>query len=91
MHFSAPSISKKRRFQLGAYQRTKSAVLQAELLKKAENDRKVQEIKVEAVKQETELQELAKKLHSRRELISKRKRKVKFNIFKLCIPRSFVL
>ena len=60
MHFSAPSISKKRRFQLGVYQRTKSAVLQAELLKKAENCRKVQEIKVEVDKQETELQELPK-------------------------------
>ncbi|CAB4034573.1 Hypothetical predicted protein [Paramuricea clavata] len=45
---STPSISKKRRFQLGAYQRTKSAVLQAELLKKAEKKvKKVQEIKVE--------------------------------------------
>ena len=59
----------------------KSAVLQAELLKKAENYRKVKEIKVEVDKQETELQELAKKLHSRRELISKRKRKVRFSIF----------
>ena len=77
MYSNAPSSTKKQRFQLGPYQRMKKDVLQAELLKKVENDHKEREVKLELEK-EAELQELTKKLHSRQVLISKRKRKVRF-------------
>ena len=52
-------------------------MLQAELLKKVENDHKEREVKLE-LENQAELEELTKKVHSRQMLISKRKRKVKF-------------
>ena len=67
---------KEKRFQLGVYQHTKTAVLYAELSKKAENDQKIQNLKAELNRQENELQDLTKELHSKQALISKRKRKV---------------
>ena len=77
MYSNAPSSTKKQRFQLGPYQRMKKDVLQAELLKKVENDHKEREVKLE-LENQAELEELTKKVHSRQMLISKRKRKVKF-------------
>jgi hypothetical protein len=74
-HGTAQS-NKKRRFNLGEYQRVKKQVIESDLLKKALNEQKIKESRLLLQNQEAELQEIAKKLHSTQALISKKKRKV---------------
>jgi ribosome-associated translation inhibitor RaiA len=96
-YFSAPSSTKKRRFQLGAYQRIKkeqknlnSKELNVYLSKKLENDETINHIKQELDEQEAELQRLSKQLHNTQARISKRKRKVNIE-FTVTLVSSYVL
>ena len=72
--------ARKRRFQLGAYQRIKKELRQSELEKKLKNDEEIKKIRLALHQQEAELQQLTKELHKTQAQISKRKGKVKYDI-----------
>ena len=85
--FSPPSVAshKKPRFSIGKYQRLKKERVNGEIQKLLEGDAEILELKRQLAAQRVQVDTLRTKLHNKEETVRRRKRKVCWINFSVCM------